>query len=340
MESAGLRSRSKRPPKPPSPNPDSPGRTPPKFTINLSTPPAHRYDHIVPSLLPVLTSADVTSQFNALLAFLLPNSPLTLKAVTFLLQTLLRRVHSDEETAELRGLSRLTGLPMYLLVALNVMLDLLLGCTSGGVRCSDGKGGTKIVHFRTLDWSMDPLRNLVIELDYVTHEGGPVVATTIGYLGYVGILTGVRRGLSLSLNFRPVYSVEKDHGSAGIAVDEHFLTTCNHDLADEEHPDRAVEAAKHTAEGMFDLVENSIERKRDVFEGWQERLNNGWRRRKTGKKEAVEMDEVLELVSLEGISNEMTHYAVVMDPEEGKLVWRRVYDLGELGDPEWVEEDK
>ena len=60
-----------------------------------------------------------------------------------------------------------------------------------------------MLHFRTLDWGMDPLRQLVVELEFVRRTGGPVIATSITYFGYVGVLTGVRDGLSLSLNFRP-----------------------------------------------------------------------------------------------------------------------------------------
>jgi len=33
-----------------------------------------------------------------------------------------------------------------------------------------------------------------------------VIASTIGYVGFVGALTGVRKGLSVSLNFRPYHN--------------------------------------------------------------------------------------------------------------------------------------
>ena len=99
---------------------------------------------------------------------------------------------------------------MYLLVAFNVLLDLLMGCTSGGVRVRDAEssesGGAeeaRMLHFRTLDWGMEPLRKLIVHLDFVEREGGPVIASTITYFGFVGVLTGVKPGLSMSLNFRP-----------------------------------------------------------------------------------------------------------------------------------------
>lgn len=58
-----------------------------------------------------------------------------------------------------------------------------------------------MLHFRTLDWGMDGLRKLVVRLEYV--KDGQRIGTTVGYVGFVGILTAVRKDLSLSLNFRP-----------------------------------------------------------------------------------------------------------------------------------------
>ena len=100
---------------------------------------------------------------------------------------------------------------MYLLVSFNVILDLLMGCSSGGAAVRDessvsGTTRTKMVHFRTLDWGMDPLRRVLVQLDYVLEPQGEVVASSINYAGFVGVLTGVRKGLSLSLNFRGVHN--------------------------------------------------------------------------------------------------------------------------------------
>ncbi len=94
-----------------------------------------------------------------------------------------------------------TGLDMHLLVAFNVLLDLFMGCTSGGVKLSVED---RMLHFRTLDWCMDPLRKVIIQLEYIRDV--VKVASVITYVGYVGVLTGVRKGLSISLNFRPVHN--------------------------------------------------------------------------------------------------------------------------------------
>lgn len=266
---------------------------PPKYTINLSLPPQHRYDHVSssPQMQEAIKNADVNDLFNWLIDEGIMQLPVVswektpsfvprflTKMIRSFAKVALRRVYTDEETEELKGLSRGTGIELFLLVAFNVLLDLLLGCTSGGVlwdgmgeETEDGKNegrevgrngvengreeksdgppddgyttgrfrqtayrrtrqagqksstansksessrhkgrtgshGNRIAHFRTLDWGMDTLRHLVVELEYVRYEGGPVIARTIGYFGYVGVLTGVRAGLSMSLNHRATHT--------------------------------------------------------------------------------------------------------------------------------------
>lgn len=115
-------------------------------------------------------------------------------------------MYSSEETAELKGISRTSGVSLYTLVALNVLLDSLLGCTSGGVLVKGGKkrmrGGQgrgqendRMMHFRTLDWEMEGLRSVIVVLEFVrsgSEAPEEVIARTITYAGFVGVLTGVR----------------------------------------------------------------------------------------------------------------------------------------------------
>lgn len=105
-----------------------------------------------------------------------------------------------------------TGVSMYLLVAFNVVLDLLMGCTSGAVKTLEPglpTASAKMLHFRNLDWTMDPLRAVIVQLDFVrTKSANPthVFARSVTYVGYVGMLTAVRPQLSISLNFRPLHN--------------------------------------------------------------------------------------------------------------------------------------
>ncbi|KAK0617595.1 beta subunit of N-acylethanolamine-hydrolyzing acid amidase-domain-containing protein [Immersiella caudata] len=397
------------------------GHEPPRFTVDLSVAPEHRYDHIVPHLRSAIEDTDVAAQLNEVFEFVFPEMPLAQKCMHSLARIALRRVYNDEENAEIRGIARASGLPMYLLVALNVSLDVLLGCTSGGVRYQpDSKSPTRILHFRTLDWTMDPLRNLIIELDYVQHASGPVIATTVGYLGYVGVLTGVRKGLSMSLNYRPhhdgttlakrlafryhqllvilgrrpsvsstlrsfllppspsqtpsppksppspppslpsilttlstspstaaylifvtpqqIHSVEKDHHSSNATTSSTFLTTCNHDLVDEQDKVQIKRMAEEIPPEtpMEWLVQDSWVRKYIIGKKYEGIVKAGGKDRKKKRKEGdgeawgVSFEEVIDMVNTGEISNEMTHYAVVMDPEKGAVVWRRAYEVGEL----------
>lgn len=83
---------------------------------------------------------------------------------------LLGRFHSREETDEIRGIATTANIEIYLLVSLIVILDLLMGCTSGAVRSLErgqSHNQARMLHFRTLDWGMDPLRSVVVQLDFV-----------------------------------------------------------------------------------------------------------------------------------------------------------------------------
>ena len=404
------------------------GFEPPRFVVNLALPPAQRYAHIVPHIQQQLSNADFNGLFYDVVRSVAP--PMLAKLLHVLARFGLRGVYSREETEELRGISKATGVALHLLVAFNVLLDLLLGCTSGGCRVEvDRKSGlstadddtsTSMLHFRTLDWGMDVLRQIVIEVDFVFSDGGPVVATSVTYFGYVGVLTGVRENLSMSLNFRPhhdrttfrkrlgfrihqllvvlglrqgissvlrgyllaphdddddqepdmghnkpleklslaeggprmgrilkqlssspstaaylifctpqvVYSIEKDHRAASVRTSQSFLATYNHDVDDESNTSRAKDAAEDLvggpASGMEDLVRYSTDRKKHLDSLWRKAINRR-RRQLKSTAHAVAIDDLLQIVKDVEISNDETHYSVLMDPQNGKVVWRRVY---------------
>lgn len=181
----------------------------PIFIIDLSRKPEHRYTELALAYRDKVQG--LITLFNELLETIgLPtkyHSPINIIA-----RLLLRRLHSSVETAELRGISRVTDVPIYLLVAFNVILDLLMGCTSGAVKSLEPgqpMSQARMLHFRTLDWTMDPLRSVIVQLDFIRRKSSTpnkVIARSVTYCGYVGVLTGVREQLSLSLNFRAVHN--------------------------------------------------------------------------------------------------------------------------------------
>ncbi|PKX89290.1 uncharacterized protein P174DRAFT_515979 [Aspergillus novofumigatus IBT 16806] len=162
-----------------------PGDVPPTYRIDLSRPPAERYVEVAKKYRNELRS--LTALFDSLVESIAPST--SLEWVKRLARLFLRRA---------------TGIEMYLIVSLNVLLDVLMGCTSGAARAQDKDMTSRMLHFRTLDWGMDALRRVLVQFEYVR---GPdyetVLATNITYIGFVGVLTGVRKGLSVSLNFRP-----------------------------------------------------------------------------------------------------------------------------------------
>ncbi|KAL4883788.1 beta subunit of N-acylethanolamine-hydrolyzing acid amidase-domain-containing protein [Aspergillus karnatakaensis] len=189
---------------------DNEGDIPPTHTINLSLSPRDRYKHLATLYRPQLQS--ITSLFDSLVLQIFPES--YLPWIKSLARFFLRGVKDHDESEEIRGIADAAGVDVYLVVCLNVLLDLLMGCTSGGVLSSipgeeeqgSGSEEKRMLHFRTLDWDMPALRQLLVQLEFVdsaSEHGNEVLATNITYVGFIGVLTGVRPGLSVSLNFRP-----------------------------------------------------------------------------------------------------------------------------------------
>jgi hypothetical protein len=58
---------------------------------------------------------------------------------------------------------------------------------------------------------MPALKRVIVQFEFRESKDGPVIARAINYVGYVGMLTAVRRGLSVSLNFRPYHNDDISH---------------------------------------------------------------------------------------------------------------------------------
>ncbi|KAL9090028.1 MAG: hypothetical protein Q9159_002196 [Coniocarpon cinnabarinum] len=173
---------------------------PPLYTIDLNLPPRQRYVALAKDMRDqIKVLADLFAQLIHDIHPKLPIKPFIIAA-----KLLLRRLYSKEETDEIRGIAKAAGVSMFLLVALNLLLDTFMGCSSGGVRVRDRDDpkSTRMLHYRTLDWGMEPLRKSVVRLRYVRSPDPTVIAQNVTYAGFVGILTGVMPNLSLSLNFR------------------------------------------------------------------------------------------------------------------------------------------
>lgn len=175
----------------------------PTYRIDLSLPPRRRYVQLATDFAPRMRL--ITPLFDEILENLVSFAWLR-GLMKIFASIFLRRVYFAEQTQELQGISEASGVDMYFLVALNLLLDSLLGCTSGGAAVSgqkrkrrkseDGSSeSSRILHFRTLDWGMDQLRSVLVVLEFVesqSQDPDKVIARSITYAGFVGVLTGVR----------------------------------------------------------------------------------------------------------------------------------------------------
>jgi hypothetical protein len=186
-----------------------PGNGIPTYRIDLSLAPSERYTRLATDFSPQML--ELRPLFDEVLTPMVPWRRVRL-FIEWAASLVLRRVFSSEETEELKGISKASGVSLYFLIAFNVLLDSLLGCTSGGslVTPKESKRRSKnsgegqdvpegledrMMHFRTLDWGMDGLRNVVVVLEFVRSESpepDKVIARSVTYAGFVGCLTGVR----------------------------------------------------------------------------------------------------------------------------------------------------
>ncbi|KAF2753945.1 hypothetical protein EJ05DRAFT_533404 [Pseudovirgaria hyperparasitica] len=367
---------------------------PPVYTIDLSLPPSERYMQL---------ATDYKQKIQGLPALfedLVAATPVPLLLVTWLSRLVLRRLHSKEQTEEIRGISKITGVDI------------------GGMRVWDeGSGGqsdvkhTKMLHFRTLDWGMDALREVIVQLEFVERPGGQVVARSITYVGFVGVITGIRKSLSVSLNFRPYHDdktlkanisfytnqvlvllglrpsiasrlrtyivpeklhiessgertvptqatlseirdelpnapttaayiimcsgsdttvMEKDHRNAQVYTSTSFITATNHDATDESN--KSIPVLKNTklnvAPGLQDLIDDSRDRKACITDKWRKALKSCRRRNRTATEDnfAVDMGQLIRWVQTYPTTNDSTHFACVMDPSEGDIVWVKQFE--------------
>ncbi|KPI41870.1 uncharacterized protein AB675_5408 [Cyphellophora attinorum] len=287
------------------------GRAIPVHRIDLSLPPHERYKAL--ALKYKKQVATITPLFNELLADLgIPDAKH--ETINTLARWSLRRVRSREETEELRGISEVTGVEMYLLVALNVVLDLLMGCTSS-------------------------------VLDYIRSNEDPdrVLASSITYVGFVGVLTGVRPHLMPSLaslehdlpsrRTTAAYLtfsdgvhalvLEKDYNTAIARHDvDGFVVATNHDFASpafdkEPIPGAASAVGPSRTCALDDFMDDSEERAACV--------GDKWRRHRTAGENGITRRLAAAWTSDWPTANETTHYACVLDPDEGQVEWARVY---------------
>lgn len=185
----------------------------PHFDLVLDRSPSERWNVI---------AAEYRARFMAVVQEnqeLLAMLEATLVAPTALLLRLL----PAEQREEVRALSRLLGWPVSLLARINLVYELAVfssegiggacGCTA---ICYDHPDGGAL-HARSLDWAwLEGLDTLLVDLS--VWRSGTLLYRCTSFVGYVGVLTGMRMGgsghasdaagWSVSVNYRRPYRAE------------------------------------------------------------------------------------------------------------------------------------
>lgn len=93
---------------------------------------------------------------------------------------------------ELQGIADTIGVDVKRVILLQFCYEFFAACTTASLLI-DGEPSL----YRTMDWEMPELKPLTKEFEFV--RGGQVVFRSVSWIGYVGIFTGVRRGVALAL---------------------------------------------------------------------------------------------------------------------------------------------
>lgn len=139
--------------------------------------------------------------------------------------------------SEMESLSILLDISVEKLMLMQLCYEYNSMCTSVGTRVNG-----KNIHYRTMDWELDFLKDITIELEYIKDGQSIALATT--WLGYIGVLTGVsNQHFSISVNFRlsgdrtftkfmtNVWNVLSLKWPIGYLVRDIFETNCSYEEA-------------------------------------------------------------------------------------------------------------
>jgi acid ceramidase len=178
----------------------------PSFVVDLDVDPETRWDHIVrPRAADIKAMID---QFTESIGGL--KSKLLRTILDLGTEALLKKVPAPY-AAEIQGIAKSTGLDVVEIFVYNIMYEVEGLCTSMVSQDSNGH----IYHSRNLDfglfdgtdnktrtWSLtEKLRPLLMNLNFV--KGGISIYNTTQYAGFVGLLTGVKKGgFSISVDTR------------------------------------------------------------------------------------------------------------------------------------------
>lgn len=124
-------------------------------------------------------------------------------------------------------------------------------------------------------------------------------------------------------------TIEKDRKTAAVCAANDFVVATNHDAMVE----KKTQSLKATHKGSFktlldDIALGSMERRDAVVKMWKKSLR-GAKRNSSKKASAHEQDlttdSIIRWMSTDPVLNDETHFATVMDPRDGQVIWTKRY---------------
>mmetsp|Transcript_15735 Transcript_15735/g.26263 ORF Transcript_15735/g.26263 Transcript_15735/m.26263 type:complete len:418 (+) Transcript_15735:27-1280(+) len=196
----------------------------PRYTVDLDTPPEERWLHVI---------RDFSHHFPVVIEFV--DDIIGTGMTSGLITSTLTSFNANGKvfySKELEGIAAASGMDIGKIALLQIAYEFFAACTSvvvdmpcahmnDGKSPQEGSAGDEAeaapFHIRTMDWSLDVLKPMTIEVDFT--RGGRVITTATTWAGYVGVLTGMKPGVaSVSVNYRRTVSGESWLGEWDFAV--------------------------------------------------------------------------------------------------------------------------
>nr|XP_006821136.1 PREDICTED: N-acylethanolamine-hydrolyzing acid amidase-like [Saccoglossus kowalevskii] len=163
----------------------------PRYILNLDVAPEKRWNDIV-------SHWNLTKIHEELAYVMKEEIPEMLVPVVELLASDIDKYIPEPYSSEMVGVAKAMGIKLGDIVTLNLLYDITASCTSIVAEDSNGQ----IWHGRNLDYTFTSiLRNLT--LTYDAQINGTTVFTASTFLGFVGVLTGIKpKVFTLSIDER------------------------------------------------------------------------------------------------------------------------------------------
>ena len=167
---------------------EAPVKTIKRYKISMDESPGMRWNHVINDNLDQLTKAMSELEKMIPSGWISYGVEKTLAACAYFDLVMYSK--------ELYSISELTRIPVGKLIILQLYYELNAHCTS---IVTDSKDGVCLT--RTMDWELPMLKDLTIEVEFVSRNKIMFIATT--WVGCVGIFTGMKPGgYAVSLNYR------------------------------------------------------------------------------------------------------------------------------------------